>query len=130
MATSDMVPSLYAAPVGLATLDEAAPPVEIEIVNPDEVHIGIDGLEIDLEPQPESAEEFDANLAEYMDDSELQSLASQLIDDFNKDTRDRKEWVQTYIDGLKLLGLRYEERTEPWNGACGVFHPKIGRAHV
>ena len=123
-----MEKSLYQAPQGLADLN--GPPVEIEIVNPDEVHIGMDGLEIDLEPQPETAEDFDANLAEYMDESQLQSLGSQLVDDFGKDIRDRKEWVQTYIEGLKLLGLRYEERTEPWNGACGVFHPMLTESVV
>jgi hypothetical protein len=117
--------SLYQAPAGL---DES--PIEIEIENPDAVHIGIGDLDIDLEPQPEGEPEFDANLAEYMDEGELDSLGAQLIDDFEKDLRDRKEWAQTYVEGLKLLGLRYEERTEPWNGACGVFHPMLTESVV
>jgi hypothetical protein len=53
-----------------------------------------------------------------------------LVGDFDKDINDRKEWMQTYIDGLKLLGLKYEERTEPWQGACGVFHPMLTESVV
>ena len=120
---------LYQAPQGLEGLNE--PPIEIEIENPDSVSIEMDGLEIDLVPVPEQGpEEFDANLAEYMSESELDSLGSELVDEFEKDLRDRKEWVQTYIEGLKLLGLKYEERTEPWNGACGVFHPMLTESVV
>ncbi len=120
---------LYQAPQGLEGLNE--PAIEIEIENPDAVSIGIGDLEIDLEPAPEGGpEDFDANLAEYMRESELDSLGSELIADFEKDLRDRKEWVQTYIEGLKLLGLKYEERTEPWNGACGVFHPMLTESVV
>jgi hypothetical protein len=119
---------LYQAPEGLDGLND--PQIEIEIDNPDAVHIGVDGMEIDLEPHEETEADFDANLAEYMDESELQSMGSELVDDFEKDMRDRKEWVQTYIEGLKLLGLRYEERTEPWNGACGVFHPMLTESVV
>ena len=122
MGSGDMGKGLYAAPMGLPT-DEMGPPLEIEIENPDEVNIGIGDMEINLKPQKETAEDFDANLAEYLDDSELASLASELIDDFDKDNNDRKEWMQTYVEGLKLLGLKYEERTEPWLG-------EIGRAHV
>jgi hypothetical protein len=120
--------SLYQAPIGIA--EDAQPGIEIEIENPDSVSIDMDGIEIDLAPAPKTAEDFEANLAEFMDDSELDSLASQLIADFDKDTRDRKEWVQTYVDGLKLLGLKYEDRTEPWDGACGVFHPMLTESVV
>jgi len=119
--------SLYGAPVGIL---EEGPPVEIEIENPDSVSIGIGGMEIDLEPVPETDEDFDANLADYMSDSELDSLGSELVDNFNQDINDRKDWVLTYVDGLKLLGLKYEERTEPWNGACGVFHPMLTESVV
>jgi len=120
--------SLYQAPIGIA--EDAQPGIEIEIENPDSVSIDMDGIEIDLAPAPQTAEDFDANLAEFMDDSELASLSSQLVADFDKDTRDRKEWVQTYVDGLKLLGLKYEDRTEPWDGACGVFHPMLTESVV
>jgi len=119
--------ALYGAPVGIM---DVAPAVEIEIENPDAVSIGIDGMEIDLMPAPETAEDFDANLAEYMNPSDLDSLGSELIDDFTQDIGDRRDWVRTYVDGLKLLGLKYEERTEPWNGACGVFHPMLTESVV
>jgi hypothetical protein len=119
---------LYQAPEGIADLAE--PPIEIEIENPDSVSIDMGDIEIDLVPQEDTAEEFDANLAEFMDESALDSLASELISDFDKDLRDRKEWAQTYVDGLKLLGLKYEERTEPWDGACGVFHPMLTESVV
>lgn len=119
---------LYQAPQGLEGLN--GPAIEVEIENPDSVSIQMDGLEIDLEPAPETPEDFNANLAEYMDESDLDSLGSELVADFEKDMRDRKEWVQTYIEGLKLLGLKYEERTEPWNGACGVFHPMLTESVV
>lgn len=121
---------LYAAPMGLEQM-AAGPEIEIEIENPDEVKVGIDGeIIIDLKPVKETAEDFDANLADYIDEKELQTLASDLIDDYDKDMRDRKDWIQTYVDGLKLLGLKYEDRTEPWAGACGVFHPMLTEAVV
>ena len=122
---------LYAAPQGLEELmPEGAPDIEIEIEDPESVSIGMGDIEIDLKPQKETADTFDANLAEYMDDKELALLSSDLIDDFDKDTQDRKDWIKTYVDGLKLLGLKYEDRTEPWQGACGVFHPMLTESVV
>jgi hypothetical protein len=127
----NMDKALYQAPAGMIDLmGEVEPEIEIEIEDPEAVRIGLGGLEIELEKREETAEDFDANLAEYMDDRELQSLGEQLIDDFDKDNQDRKEWIQTYVDGLKLLGLKYEERTEPWQGACGVFHPMLTESVV
>jgi hypothetical protein len=124
-----MEKALYAAPEGLADLMGQEPDLEIEIETP-ELIIGADGVEVAL-GEPEADEEgFDDNLAEYISDSDLQSLASDLIDEFDKDIGDRKEWLHTYIEGLKLLGLKYEERTEPWNGACGVFHPMLTESVV
>lgn len=123
-----MEKGLYAAPLGLE--EDVAPPIEIEIEDPESVSINIGDLEIDFEPAEEGPEDFNANLADYMDETELNSLGSELVDDFEKDLRDRKDWVQTYIEGLKLLGLKYEERTEPWNGACGVFHPMLTESVV
>ena len=120
--------ALYQAPEGYGSMEEE--PIEIEIENPDEVNIGIGGLEINLKPEPETAEDFDANLAEYLDPSYLQSLGEELVEDFGKDINDRKDWMQTYVDGLKLLGLKYEDRTEPWQGACGVFHPMLTESVV
>lgn len=128
MATSSMDKGLYAAPLGIE--EEMESPIEIEIEDPKSVSIGIGDLEINMEPEEENSDTFDANLAEYMDDSDIKSLSSDLIDDFEKDTRDRRDWMQTYVEGLKLLGLRYEERTEPWQGACGVFHPMLTESVV
>ena len=119
---------LYQAPQGIS--DVIGPDLEIEIENPDSVHIGMGDIEIEMYPTKETADDFDANLAEFMDDSVLDSLGSDLIDDFEKDQRDRRDWIQTYVEGLKLLGLKYEERTEPWQGACGVFHPMLTEAVV
>jgi len=124
----DIAKGLYQAPIGLE--EEIAPQIEIEIEDPEEVRIGIDGMEIQMRPEPESDEDFDANLAEYVDASALQSLAEDLVGEFEKDINDRKDWITTYVEGLKLLGLRYEERTEPWLGACGVFHPMLTESVV
>ena len=122
---------LYAAPLGIEEEDMMAPPIEIEIEDPEEVRIGMGDIEIALSPDKEgTAEEFDANLADFMDASELGTLGKELVDDFTKDIGDRKEWIQTYVDGLKLLGLKYEDRTEPWQGACGVFHPMLTESVV
>jgi len=106
------------------------PAIEIEIENPDAVSIGIDGVEIELTPEPETADTFDANLAEYMDDGELQSLASEIIALVDADINSRKDWAEAYVKGLEVLGMKYEERTEPWNGACGVYSPLLTEAAV
>ena len=131
MATSSIDKGLYAAPLGIEDEDLSAPPLEIEIEDPEEVRIGMGDIEIELSPGKEDTdEEFDANLAEFMDASALDSLGSELVSDFTKDIGDRKDWIQTYVDGLKLLGLKYEDRTEPWQGACGVFHPMLTESVV
>jgi hypothetical protein len=87
-------------------------------------------MEIELSPQPETSDDFDANLADYMDDGDLAELAGDLIADFEDDVNSRKDWMQTYVDGLELLGLKIEERSEPWEGACGVYHPLLSEALV
>ena len=120
--------ALYQTPEGYGSMGQD--PIEIEIENPDEVSIGIGGMEINLKPKRETADDFDVNLAEYLDNSYLQSLGEELVEDFDKDINDRKDWMQTYVDGLKLLGLKYEDRTEPWQGACGVFHPLLTESVV
>jgi hypothetical protein len=124
---------LYAAPQGLDALEEmnaAGPEIEIEIEDPEAVRIGIDGeplLEIEV---GEDEDEFNKNLAEDMSETELQSLASELCSDYEDDVASRKDWMQTYVDGLELLGLKIEERMEPWPGACGVYHPLMAEALV
>ena len=112
------------------TLMTDEPAIEIEIEDPEAVSIGIDGLEIELEPGAETAEQFDANLAEYMDEGELQSLASDLIGDIEGDISSRKDWVEMFVKGLEVLGMKYEERTEPWNGACGVYSTILTEAAI
>ena len=126
----DIGKGLYAAPTGLEQEAALAPDIEIEIEDPESVTLGIGDIEVELRPDDMEDDEFNENLAEIMDDKDLASLASELIEDFDKDINDRKEWIQTYIDGLKLLGLKYEERTEPWQGACGVFHPMLTESVV
>jgi len=129
MATSSIDKGLYAAPLGIE--EEEIEPIEIEIEDPESVRIGMGDIEIDLEPVKEDTDEdFDANLAEFMDASALDSLGNELVGEFTKDIGDRKDWIQTYVDGLKLLGLKYEDRTEPWQGACGVFHPMLTESVV
>jgi hypothetical protein len=123
--------SLYAAPQGLDDLlAQSEPDIEIEIEDPESVHIEMDGLEIDLEPTPETSDDFDANLAEYISETELQSIVGTLTSDFDDDVSSRKDWIQTYVDGLELLGMKIEERSEPWEGACGVYHPLLSEALV
>ena len=124
---------LYSAPQGLEALDEmnqGQPELEIEIEDPESVTIGIDGVPIIEIESGEDEDNFDANLAEEMDETELQSLASELVSDYEDDVSSRKDWMQTYVDGLELLGLKIEERTEPWEGACGVYHPLLTEALV
>ena len=122
--------SLSQAPLGLNMLEmDDSPAFEIEIVNPEGVKIDMDGLEIDLMPEEEK-EGFDDNLAEYLDDGELQKIASDLIEMVEADINSRKEWVDMYVKGLDVLGMKYEERTEPWLGACGVFSTVLTEAAV
>lgn len=121
---------LYEAPQGLEALAAEEPAMEIEIVDPEEVNIGVDGMVISLSKEQPRAEDFDANLAEYMDESELGTIAGELLGQYEQDLASRKDWLDTYIKGLKILGIRYEERTEPWPGACGVFHPLLMESAV
>ena len=122
--------ALYEAPVGIADLAAQEPDIEIEIENPEAVRIGVDGMEIEIEPGNQVDEDFDANLAETMDERTLATLAADLLADYDTDIGSRKDWLNTYVKGLKLLGLDYEERTEPWPGACGVFHPILMESAV
>jgi hypothetical protein len=126
---------LNQAPLGLT--DEMAnaaadtePAIEIEIEDPERVTIATGDMEVILEPGREIDNDFNANLAEYMSEDELTELASDLLGDYEEDLNSRKEWINTYVDGLELLGMQIEERTEPWEGACGVYHPLLSEALV
>ena len=122
---------LYQAPQGVEAEAEEMEPIEIEIVNPEEVSIGIGGMELTLIPEDEEeGEGFYDNLTEEIEEGALQSLASDLSSDITNDLGSRKDWEDAYKEGITLLGLKYEERTEPWPGACGVFHPMITEAVV
>lgn len=122
---------LYAAPMGMED-DAEVPEIEIEIENPEGVAIGLDGVEIDLMPgEPEESDEgFDSNLAEYMDKQDLSSLGSDLIALVDEDITSRRDWVDAYVKGMDVLGMRYEERTEPWPGACGVYSTILTEAAI
>jgi hypothetical protein len=125
-----MEKGLYAAPLGMEQLAMEEEPLEIEIEDPEEVDITVGPLTIEIKPNSENDEDFGENLAEHMHDGVLQSLASELSSDFEDDVGSRKDWMQTYVDGLELLGMKLEERSEPWEGACGVYHPLLSEALV
>jgi hypothetical protein len=111
---------LYQAPQGIGSLPEAAP-IEIIIEDPKSVTIAV---------PVKTDEDFDENLAEEISESDLSSLAVDLLGDYEADCQARKDWLETYVKGLKLLGLKYDERTEPWAGACGVQHPLLMESAV
>jgi hypothetical protein len=124
--------ALYQAPKGIEEeADElmGEPDIEIEIEDPESVSIKAGNLEIVIDPDAEGPD-FYNNIAEDIDESELQSLGAELLAYVQDDLDSRKDWEKTYKEGLVLLGLKYEERTEPWDGACGVFHPMITEAVV
>lgn len=104
--------------------------IEVEIINPDEVNISADGMEISMDFDAEPPVSHGANLAEYMDENELMTLGSELVGMYNADKESRSDWEQSYMKGLDLLGMKFEDRTTPWDGACGVFHPMLSEAVV
>jgi len=122
--------SMYELPQGLEAASAAMQPIEIEIEDPESIKIGIDGMEIEIEPEEETADDFDANLAEYIDKGYLAQMCNDLLGDVEGDVSSRKEWMQTYTDGIELLGMKIEIRSEPWEGACGVYHPLLSEALV
>ena len=125
-----MEKGLYAAPVGIDEAAEQETPLEIEIEDPESVTINMNGTEIRIGKEEETGEDFSANLAEYISENQLQSLASELLSEFEDDISSRKDWMQTYVDGLELLGMKIEIRSEPWEGACGVYHPLLAETLV
>ena len=123
--------SLYNAPEGLEALAVEEAPIEIEIEDPEAVRIGMGGVEIEIEPGGEDGEEqFDSNLADFMSEADLQKIASEIMELVDADINSRKDWVDTYVKGLDVLGLRYDEVTEPWDGACGVFSTLLTEAAI
>ena len=140
MASNSMTSSLATVPLGLNAEDidftdipqDDTPAVEIEIDDPEGVRIGIDGMEIDLMPGKESerSEQHGDNLAEYMTEAELSTLASELLELVDSDITSRRDWVDMYVRGLEVLGMNYEDRTEPWEGACGVYSTVLTEAAI
>ena len=122
--------ALFQQPQGIDDLARGETELEIEIVDPEEVSIKGPGFELELRKAEAEAEDFSCNLAEEMSSGAMDSLAGDLAGDIENDRASRKDWEKAYTEGLKLLGLQYEERTEPWNGASGVFHPMITEAVV
>lgn len=112
--------------------DDEAEVMQIIIDNPDAVLISDEdgGMLVEFGQAAPSDADFDANLAEYMDENEMGRLASELLEDYDNDVQSRREWIQTYVDGLELLGMKMEDRSEPWEGACGVYHPLLTEALV
>ena len=121
--------ALYQAPQGIDQIAAEEEPIEILIEDPEAVNIKGPGFEIDMEKSDEE-DDFGRNLAEEMDESILVKLAGDLVGDFETDIASRKDWIQTYVDGLELLGMKIEERMEPWPGACGVYHPILAESLV
>jgi hypothetical protein len=132
MAANDIDKGLYAAPLGMENMMKGIqePDLEIEIVEPEEVNIRVDGLEIEIDGDNEQNDEFNANIAEELDDKVMQMLSGDLLGDYEGDVSARRDWLDTYVDGLELLGLKLEDRSEPWEGACNVYHPLMTEALV
>ena len=121
---------LSQAPQGLQELAEDQNALAIEIENPDSVTLDDGSMEITITPGKEVDDEFNDNLAEDMDEGQLTELSGDLIGEYDADINSRKDWLTTYVDGLELLGLKVEDRTEPWPGACNVYHPLMTEALV
>ena len=135
---------LYAAPEGIDDLLEGemmdddllegglGEALEIEIVDPESITLSDGSMEITLIPDGNEADlmGFDANLAEALDDSELQELAQDLVGLIDADVDSRKDWADTFVKGLDVLGFKYEERTNPWEGACGVYSTVLAEAAI
>ncbi len=127
---------LYSAPLGLddsiSDMEEMeVPDLEIEIVDPEAVTLSDGGMEITLIPGTEADfTEFGMNLAEVLDESHLNELSDELMGQVQSDTDSRKDWADTFVKGLDVLGFKYEERTDPWEGACGVYSTVLAEAAI
>ena len=126
--------SLNQAPLGLDSIVpddfDGGPALEIDIVDPEMVTLSDGSVEVTLLPDAELGEGFGNNLAEFMDESDLTSLSSELLGLVDADISARKEWVEAYVKGLEVLGMKYDERTEPWSGACGVYSTVLTEAAI
>ena len=129
---------LYAAPDGLTEgtdveLEGAEPAeLEIEIVDPEMVTLDDGSVEVTIIPDANVADfmDFNVNLAEVLDEDALQNLASEVLGLVEADIDSRKDWADTFVKGLEVLGFKYEERTDPWEGACGVYSNVLAEAAI
>ena len=125
---------LYAAPEGLddELMTEESSSLEIEVVNPEMVTLDDGSVEITLIPDANVTDmmDFDANLAEFLEENALNSLSQDLLGQVDADVDSRKDWADTFVKGLDVLGFKYEERTEPWEGACGVYSTVLAEAAI
>ena len=123
---------LYAAPEGIDEgIEEDAGELEIEIVNPDMVTLDDGSVEITLVPGEDiGPTSFDANLAESLEDNALARISNELVGYVDTDIDSRKDWADTFVKGLDVVGFKYEERTDPWDGACGVFSTVLAEAAI
>ena len=123
---------LYAAPEGIEAeaVEESA--LEIEIINPDAVTLDDGSMEITLIPGGDETDviDFGDNIADALDDSDLVALAEELVGLVDSDIASRKDWADSFVKGLDVLGFKYEERTEPWDGACGVYSTVLAEAAI
>jgi len=120
--------ALYQQPQSMDDLAQEEEAIEIEIIDPEAVNIHAGDLDISIGKGED--DEFDENLADTLSEDDIMEMASELAGDIEQDKSSRKDWERAYTEGIKLLGLQYEDRTEPWNGASGVFHPMITEAVV
>jgi hypothetical protein len=111
--------SLYAAPEGLESLDDG-----------EELDIEVDEELGETQEEPEEPLGFNENLVEHLDPAVVEEIVSYILSDFDDDISSRKDWIKAYVDGLELLGLKIEERMDPWPGACGVYHPLLSESLV
>ena len=126
---------LYAAPEGIddeLEMEGEDSALEIEIVDPEMVTMSDGSVEITLIPDANVTDvmSFDANLAEALDDGQLNELADELVGLVDADIDSRKDWADTFVRGLDVLGFKYEERTDPWEGACGVYSTVLAEAAI
>lgn len=127
---------IYSAPEGVEDeemgMEGQEVGLDIEIVDPESVTLSDGSMEITLIPDAEVVDmgDFDANLADFMEDSDLRSLSDDLVGLIEADIDSRKDWVDSYVQGLDVLGFKYEERTQPWEGACGVFSTILAEAAI
>ena len=109
--------------------DQEESALEVEVVNPEAVSIETEdgGVLIDFGDSLESelSEDHNANLADFIDERDLTSICLDLVSSYRADKESRSDWERSYVKGLDLLGLKNEDRTQPWDGACGVFHPLL-----